>query len=425
MRRVLQVLLPLVVIGIGVSVSILLVIHKKQVHPDSRQRFKPRIETVGVALDDFQPTTTAQGTVKPHTVINLSPEISGRVIFVSPKLIVGGLFDEGEELVRIDARDYELALKQSNADINTAQAQITNAMAQLSSAAAHKAQSEARIMREEAEANAARAEWVLLGKKTKPPDILVRIPQIKEARAGISSAIAMSSAANAQKQSASALVKAAEAAQELAELNVKRCVITAPFRCRVQSRSVGIGLIASRSSVLAQLQSVDYAEIPIPLSLDKFRYLQITNAHRGGASNTNGPPVTVTANGNQWSGLIVRSEGEIRAGTQMMAVVARVSDPYGEAGPTLNFGQFVSAAIQGRIFRNIAILPVTVLHDGDLVYVANKSKLHSRKVKVFWRNRKIIAISSGLKNDERVCVSSLDSFVEGMDVTVVSRGRDE
>lgn len=425
MRRVLQILLPLLIVGLGVSGSIWLINNKKQVQAIPREKFKPHVETVEVSLGNFQPIITAQGTVKPHTVINLTPEISGRIIFVSAKLVVGGLFEKGEELLRIDPKDYELALEQSKADINSAQSQITNALAQMSSAAAQKTKFEARIMREEAEAKAARAEWVLLGKKNDPPDLLVRVPQINEAKAGITSANALSNAARAQKQSAKALVKAAEASRELAELNVKRCVIEAPFHCRVQSRNVGVGQIASRASVLAQLQSVDYAEIRLLLPLDEFRYLQITNAFRGGTSITNGPSVTLTAHGNKWPGRIVRSEGEIQAGTQMMAVVAQVSKPYANDSPALSFGQFVSADIQGRAFEDIAILPTTVLRNDDLVYVADNNKLHTQKVTVLWHSRKQIAISVGLKSGEQVCTSSLDSFVEGMDVTAILKGSDE
>jgi len=425
MRRVLQILLPLLVVGLGVSGSVWLVNNKRQVQTIPREKFRPHVETVEVSLGNFQPIITAQGTVKPHTVINLAPEISGRIIFVSEKLVVGGLFEKGEELLRIDAKDYELALERAMADINSAQSRITNALAQISSAAAQKAKSEARIMREEAEAKAARAEWVLLGKKDDPPNLLVRVPQINEARAEITSAIALSSAAHAQEQSAKALVRAAEASQEQAELNVRRCVIRAPFRCRVQSCNIGVGQIASRASVLAQLQSVDYAEIRLPLPLGEFRHLQITNAFRGGRSITNGPSVTLTAQGNNWPGQIVRSEGEIQTGTQMMAVVAQVNKPYGDDRPALSFGQFVSAAIQGRKFKDIAVLPTTVLRDGDLVYVLDNNKLRTRKVTVLWSSRKQIAISAGLNAGEQVCTSSLDSFVEGMGVTAILKGGDE
>ena len=424
-RRVLQILFPLLIVGMGVSASLWLVNNKKQVQRVPREKFKPHIETVEVVIGDFQPIINAQGTVTPHTVIGLSPEISGRIIFVSPKLVVGGLFEEDEVLVQVDPQDYKLALEQAKAEINSAQSLVTNALAQLSSAAAQKAQSEARIMREEAEAQAARAEWVLLGKKSDPPDLLVRIPQINEAKAGITSAIAKSSAAHAQMQSAKALVKAAEATRELAELNEKRCVIKAPFRGRVQSHHVGVGQIVSRASVLAQLQSIDYAEIRLPLPMDEFKHLEIANAYRGGTSITNGPAVTLTANGNQWAGRIVRSEGEIQARTQMMAVVAQVGQPYSDGRTALSFGQFVSAAIQGRKFTDIAVLSAAVLRDGDLVYVLDGDKLFSRKVTVLWSSRKQIAISSGLKNGEWVCTSSLDSYVEGMEVTAIQKGSDE
>jgi len=83
------------------------------------------------------------------------------------------------------------------------------------------------------------------------------------------------------------------------------------------------------------------------------------------------------------------------------------------------------AAIRGRAFNNIAVLPTTVLRDGDLVYVLDDNKLRTRKVTVLWSSRKQIAISAGLKNGERVCASSLDSFVEGMDVTAIMKGSDE
>jgi len=424
-RRVLQILLPLLVVGVGVSGSIWLVNNKNQVQPIPREKFKPNVETVEVSLGDFKPVIPAQGTVKPHTVVGLSPEISGRIVFVSPKLVVGGLFEEDEELVRIDSREYELILQQANAQTNSAQSNITNALAQLSSALAQKAQSEARIIREKSEAKAARAEWVLLGKNKPPPDLLLRVPQINEAKAGIASANALARAADAQLQSAKALLKAAEAAREQAELNVKRCVINAPFNCRVQSANVGIGQIVSLASVLAQLQSIDYAEIRLLLPLDQFRHLEIKNVYRGGMSNTNGPSVTLTAHGNKWPGRIVRSEGEIQSGTQMMAVVAKVKKPYGGDRPALSFGQFVSATIQGRLFNGIATLPTTVLRDDDFVYVANNNKLHARKVTVLWSNRKQIAISAGLKNGERVCTSSLDSFVEGMGVSTILKSDNE
>ena len=108
-----------------------------------------------------------------------------------------------------------------------------------------------------------------------------------------------------------------------------------------------------------------------------------------------------------------------------MAVVVQVSQPYSDSRAALSFGQFVTAAIQGRKFLDIAVLPATVLRDGDLVYVLDGGKLFARKVTVLWSSRKKIAISSGLKMCERVCASSLDSFEEGMEVTAIQKDSNE
>ena len=45
-RRVLQILLPLLVVVVGVSGSIWLVNNKNQVQPIPREKFKPNVETV-------------------------------------------------------------------------------------------------------------------------------------------------------------------------------------------------------------------------------------------------------------------------------------------------------------------------------------------------------------------------------------------
>ena len=51
-----------------------------------------------------------------------------------------------------------------------------------------------------------------------------------------------------------------------------------------------------------------------------------------------------------------------------------------------------------------------------VVYVLGEGKLFSRVVKPLWSDRDRVVIGSGLKGGERVCLSALDSFVEGMEV---------
>ncbi|MBT5846269.1 MAG: HlyD family efflux transporter periplasmic adaptor subunit, partial [Verrucomicrobiales bacterium] len=286
------------------------------------ERFKPRVEALAVKLETFTPVVQTQGTVMPRREIDLSPEVSGRVVWISPQLVVGGLFAHEEELVRIDPGDYELALRQAMANIQSALASMTNALAQVSRGEAQMAQAGARITREEAEATAARAEWKLLGREGEPPALLVRDPQLREGRADLASAKALMGASRAQYESGKAALAAAEAGRDQAQVNLKRCVMFAPFAGRVKSQSIGVGQLVSRARVLAKIQPIAVAEVRLPLPMKELKYLELGGALRGGMID--GPLVRLTTGDNEWSGQIIRAEGEFEAGTRMMAVVARV-----------------------------------------------------------------------------------------------------
>ena len=63
--------------------------------------------TIVVRAVEAHPTTVqmvvrSQGTVKPRTESELIPEVSGRVVWVSPALVTGGFFEHGDVMLRID-----------------------------------------------------------------------------------------------------------------------------------------------------------------------------------------------------------------------------------------------------------------------------------------------------------------------------------
>ena len=429
MRRILQILLPILVVGGGVYGATWLVINRKAVKPKAQERYRPRVQRVMVKLEDYRPLIRSQGTVVSRMKTGLSAEVTGRVVSMSPKLVVGGLFDAGDELLRIDPKDYELAQRQALAGIDTARAGITNALAQMSSARSQMAQAEARIFREEAEAAAALSEWRLLGRTGEPPALLARVPQLKEARAGLDSAKALLSAAKAKRHSDFAELNAARAAEEMAATNVVRCIMRAPFNGRVAARHVGLGQVVSPTGMLAQLQSIDLAEVRLALPLKEFDFLEMENVFRGGVDMVDGPIVRLSPShgrGSEWAGRIVRSLGEVDSGTRMMSVVAQIKDPYLQKDvPARSFGMFVTAEISGRSLKNVAVLPRNVLRDESTVHVLADGKLHERKVRVAWSTREVIVIEEGLQMGEQVCLTAVDAFVEGMEVILTEGAIDE
>ena len=426
MRRALKIILPVLVISSGFYLAFWLVTNQKVAESKEPEPFKPHVKVMVVEMDDYQPIIHSQGTIIPRMAIELSTEVSGRVVSMAPLFVEGGLFNEGDELLRIDTNDYELALRQTRARIDTARADITNALAQISSARSQIAQAEARILLEEAEASAALAEWRLSGRVGNPSALLARKPQLKEVQAALSSAKALLTAATAKRQSGEAELVAAVANNELASTNVSRCIVRAPFDGRVSSRTVGKGQIVSSMSTLAQLQSVDVAEIRLALPLSEFDFLELNNELHGETSSPKGPAVRLWSShgsDSEWLGQVVRSMGEIDKRTRMMSLVAMVEDPYqraiGAKGPVLSFGMFVTAKIEGRSLKNVTMLPRAALREGETVHVLDGNKLYARKVRVARSTREVVVIDEGLQAGDQICLTAVEAFTKGMEVIVM------
>ncbi len=106
----------------------------------------------------------------------------------------------------------------------------------------------------------------------------------------------------------------------------------------------------------------------------------------------------------------------------MIALVARVEDPYGRkrraSGPPLAVGLFVEAEIEGISVEDAVVLPNTALTpEGDSVYVVDAdSRLRVRRVRVVRVGRERVVIGGGLEAGERIAVSPPREAVDGMQV---------
>ena len=102
-----------------------------------------RVEATALKKTSFPVKVRSQGTVQPRTQSSLLPEVSAKVIEVSPSFRPGGFFDTGEVLLRLDPVDYETAVVIAKATL--AQAEVT-------------------LAEEKTKAEQARANWRTLGK---------------------------------------------------------------------------------------------------------------------------------------------------------------------------------------------------------------------------------------------------------------------
>jgi RND family efflux transporter MFP subunit len=393
MRPSFRLLAPLAVLALGVLGAVTLLATRPELEARPRDAVVPLVRVALVKLEDLTLEVATHGTVKPRTESALVPEVSGRVLEISPSLAAGGFFAEGDVLLRIDPRDYEVALERARASVARSASEHSRSAAELA---------RARSLAEREFASAAQL------------DEAVRNEAV-----------------------ASATLREARAALMQSERDLARTTLRAPFAGRVREEQVDVGQFVSRGAPVATLYAVDWAEVRLPVPDDELAFLDLPLVWRGEQTELPGPEVRLFARfggaEQEWSGRIVRTEGEIDPKSRMVHAVARVEDPYGHSGgdrPPLAVGLFVRAAIRGKVVPNVAVLPRGALRSGSQVLVLDADgRLRFRDVEVLRAQRDEVVIRAGLADGERVCVSPLETVVDGMavrvapDVDVAAGGR--
>ena len=320
--------------------------------------------------------------MRPRTESAIVPEISGRVLWVSPSFVSGGFFEKGEVLLKIDSHDYEQAVVRSRSEV---------------------ANAKLRLAQEEAEFRVAHDEWDDLGKGEATP-LTLREPQLENAKASVA---------------------AAEANVITAERNLDRTQIRAPYvgpgspeerRCR----AVCDDWKPHREHLRHRLRR-DSPPPSGPGLWPTWTYRSYIAARQG---NRKGPKVILRANFagglHEWEGRIVRTEGEIDAKSRMVHAVAQVVDPYGRKDPDrppLAAGLFVEAEIDGQQVEQVVVLPRAALRgESQVLVVDGEDRLRFRDIDPLRVTREEIVVRSGLERGERVCLSPLEAVTDGMKV---------
>jgi RND family efflux transporter MFP subunit len=311
--------------------------------------------------------------------MELVTQVAGKVVSVAPNLLSGGEFAEGEPLITLDPRDYEIALAQAHASLDRANAELDFATEEQSRVRALYAQE------------------------------LTSIVQVQSAERAFL-------VARAAKSDADATVSRAQ-------IDLGRTVLEAPFHGRVRSESVDVGQFFQKGASIATLYDTQRLEVRLPLADAQLAYLDTEFANTGIAA-ADRIPVTLTANygGRQqsWTAQLMRSEGDISTTTRFLYVIAEVSNSTNENGMRLPVGLFVNATIQGRSVDGLVSIPRTALRSNNNVMVIDEnSRLRFREVQVFRLSETHALISGGLSSGERISISALQFVVEGMPVQVI------
>ena len=376
MKKLLKKYLPLWIILGSSLVATMMISAKPKAKANIQKFIPPVVETQIVISQEYQVRVESQGTVVPRTEIQLMSEVSGKIQKVSSKLQTGAKFEIGDPLIYLEKRDFELSL--ISAESSLSQARVN-------------------YEREKAESELAAKEWKKIN-GGKASDLTLRKPQLLQAKA---------------------ILAAAEAIYEQAERNLNRTTIRAPFKGRVRKKMVDVGMVVSPGLTIAQIYATDYVEISLPIAEQDLAFLGIP-LDGSFIEKKYQPYVELYTEfgGEQlsWIGTIVRSSAEIDSKTRMLSVIAQVSDPYQKTSNMLplKVGIFVKAAIKGRTFNDIIIIPRFTVRNNKVWVVNQEGALDQKQIKILRYEDDKVLVSEGLDLSDSVLLTRLAVLIKGM-----------
>jgi len=393
MGKFFKFILPLLLILLSIVVVAGLVIHAKSKQAARKPQGEQAVlvDVITAKVESLNFSVASQGTVKPRTETTLVSEVSGKILSVSPEFVAGGFFRKDQVLLQIDPSDYETALKRAEANLASRQAKLSD---------------------EQARSEQALKDWRNLGREGQPSDLVLRKPQLADARAN---------------------VKAAEADVQKARRDLERTRITVPYAGLIRQKLVDIGQYVTPGTRLGVSFAIDSAEVRLPLTGNDLAYLDLPSELEIEKEKPMTIPVTLSARNEgklqRWQAKIIRTEGVVDESSRVVYAVAQVVDPYGVLGESrqneLRIGTFVNAEIQGVRADNVAVLPRFVLRQDNTVLVVGKDdKLEIRPVKVVRSEPRNVYVSEGINDGDRVITTTLDVPVPGTLLAVNAPGHE-
>lgn len=358
----------MVVTVVTIALFLIMAQMKPEIETKDEIDIIPTVKTILINPIDYVIPINSEGMVSPKTRIASSAEVSGRIIEVSSEFVNGGTFEEGHVLLRIDPKDYELAITKAKANVSAQLAQLDL---------------------EQAKSDLARDDWQKYGKKGTPSALNLNLPQVASAKAALAGA---------------------KADLLLAQRNLEKTTIIAPFDGVILSKNVDIGQFVTVGTVLSTMASTEVAEIRVPLSDQQLN----SGGLYGTFSDIQVTIKSAEAPENQWIGKVSKIEAQRDAQTLMNFVVVAVDQPFAQQDVPLRFNTFVDVEFAGQTLKGV--FPVSrhlMTLDQKIHVLDDESKLQIHEVSIGHSDDDLLYLTGGLRETDRVITTQLAGMRAG------------
>lgn len=376
------------------------------------------------------PFVLGHGLVSPALSWNAVPQVSGRIVFVHPDFKQGAIVDKGTELVRIAPDDYQLAIRQAEANIRAADARLE----ELNISASNTAE----LLKLEGESLTLKGTDFARKQKLTESGTLSQASLDKERRDLLAQRKKVLDLNNAirlnkvQMQTQKAQIAVNQTQLETARLNLERTHIRMPFKGRISRADVAITQFTAAGQVLGAAYGLKTAEVNTQFPLNQFkqflRTIEKDSVDNGinvksleswiARNQLHARIMSGSGNDDGWDGRLARISNTIDPKSRTVGVVVAADDTYEKAvvgrKPPLIKGMYTEVKLLAGRMEGVLLLPRSIIREGKIYIRNTKGRLEIRSVQTGMMMGSYALITKGLAAGEEVVVSDLVPALPGM-----------
>ena len=292
-----------------------------------------------------------------------------------PDWVEGGRVKENDVLVRIDAADYEIALRQAEAEL---------------------AQAESDALLEKGRQDVARQEWQMIGEAVEASEedraLALRVPQQKASEARVASA---------------------RARVARAQLDLDRTTVRAPFNAVILQRHANLGDQATAQAKLATLADTDSYHVRVSVPVDELKWV------RWPTDRANGSSARIHfQDGSACRGHVIGRLEDLETNGRMARLLVEIPEPLTQNAPLL-INSFVQVVIEGSSVSDVYVIDRKAYRDGSVIWlITAESTLRILQISPVWSGRDEIVFQAEIGAGERLVNTALGVAIDGMELRV-------
>lgn len=379
----------------------------------------------------------ATGNLASDAQTDVAPTVGGKIVEVN--FDVGSYVNRGDILVRLDNRDAQIRLEQTQAQVAQAESGVRQAQSQVEAARANVRQTQARLGLTEgsnfnietfSQVRAIQAQLDLAEKELGRTERLLETgdiartiydqrkaqrdqlrAQLDEARSTASVAVAAIRTAQSQVETAQAAVRSAQSAADAARTQVASAqkaiadaAVYAPISGYISERAADLGEFASTTQKIATILRTSVLRLRIDVPEQSIGQVAVG---QGISLQTSAYP------DRNFAGTVVRILPNVNATSRTLVVEAEVDN----SGGLLKPGQFATVRItQPKPAPAVMVPTAAVKTEGETnrIYVVQDGIANERLVQLGFMENGFIEIKQGVRENESVATSNLNLLNDGV-----------